>query len=133
KKHVDFSSWPERDRSPKNVLHLLQFNLVNVIHTVRIHEARRAPHVAPVREINNKVRAAAVPNAQRSVIVNLLIVGASEITPRKQLLHAKKEIDIAAEYILKRPMPITDLSHQHATIFFKDLSLNQAWIIRECR
>jgi hypothetical protein len=64
--------------------------------------------------------------------MNLLIVGASEITARIQLLHSKKEIDIAAEYILKRAMPITDFSHQHAASFFKDLSLNQTWIIHEC-
>src|SRR5207249_10902916 len=92
--HVNFSARPKREGSSKDLFHVLQLNLVNVIHAVRIHKARRAFHIAPIREINNKVSAAAGPSAQRPMIVNLLVGRASEIPPRIQLFHSQEEIDI---------------------------------------
>jgi len=99
---------------------------------IRIHETWAALHVAAIRDVNHKINASAIPNAQRAVMMNVFVIGASKISPWIQALHSAEEIDVTAKDILKWSVPVTDFSHQDTTGFFKDMSFDQTRIICEC-
>ena len=89
-------------------------------HLVRIHEARIAHHVAPVRQIDCQHRAASPLHCRGAVIVKVLVVVGTDVAPRELRFDVLEELGIDGHEILRLAVLGTLLDHPDLVVALDD-------------
>ena len=76
----------EGNGSVEDRLDIFKLRLVNITHLIGVHEARIAHHVTAIREVDGQNRPAAKLDGGGAVSMNLLVLGALEITTKEEAL-----------------------------------------------
>jgi hypothetical protein len=129
--NVDLSLRLKRKRVAENDLYVFDAQFVNVAGSVRIHEAGRTHHVAPVGQINNQQGSSTGSNAVWAMTVHVAVVDTLKVPAESKAFHLSKEIRMVGECVLERAMPLAGLPQEDASALLQYLGFNDSGVVPE--
>jgi hypothetical protein len=100
---------------------------------IGVHEARRAFQVAPVGQVHNQGEPTTGVDARNAVIVDNLVISASEIVPNVKGFHPLEERGVSRQDVFERAVPCAFLSHHDSTRVLDNLRIDYSRIVAELR
>ncbi len=124
KLHGHLSARLNLQRVVENLLDFVPAEFVNVTDLVGVHEARVAHHVAAVREVHGKDRAAAIAHRGRAVLVQVFVIVRGNIAAGVLCLDPLQEVGIDGHHVFVVAVDGAILDHPHLSVALDDLRLD---------